>query len=152
MKIVDKAGIYVPDVGLTRRARPLRRVRRLMREAQIMDQLRHPGIVRLRDVAQSKAEVFLGMDYVPGFDGRRSLAALIEQDAPMREIDAHGLFLQLMRTVAYMASRGVVHRCGPGRDRRRGRSLTGSALPHAPHASATSSRRTFSSPRTAHSE
>ncbi len=79
---------------------------RFRREAEVVDSLRHPGIVALRDfgVDPEVGAPYLVMDYVVG----DLLSELARQ--PMRWQDAVDLVRQVAEAVGYAHDRGVVHR------------------------------------------
>jgi tetratricopeptide (TPR) repeat protein/predicted Ser/Thr protein kinase len=83
---------------------------RMRREAAIAAQLRHPGIVAIHEVGQTKPETghplpFIAMDYVEG----RTLADLLEEKKTARK-DLLRILEDVSRAVAHAHAAGVIHR------------------------------------------
>jgi len=77
----------------------------LIREARAVARLSHPNVVAVHDAGDVDGRVFIAMDYLPGGDLRRHLAA---QRRPWREIV--GLFLEAGRGLTAAHRAGLVHR------------------------------------------
>ncbi len=79
---------------------------RFEREAEILQQFRHPGIVRFLAVGRYRGTSYLAMEYVEG----KTLEQVIqERDAlPWREVVELGI--QICDALHYAHERGIVHR------------------------------------------
>lgn len=78
---------------------------RFIREAEILFQLDHPNIVKVRNVRTDSEPPYLEMEFVAG----DSLEAIMAR-GPMPTIDALALIEQLLSAIAYLHERGVRHR------------------------------------------
>ncbi|CAL1164745.1 unnamed protein product [Cladocopium goreaui] len=80
--------------------------RKIGSEAEVMQQLKHPGIVKVLQVIEEDERLCLVMEYVPGGD---MLQDIIRQG---RFLEAHAkrLVKQLGDAMTYVHSRNVVHR------------------------------------------
>jgi tetratricopeptide (TPR) repeat protein/predicted Ser/Thr protein kinase len=83
---------------------------RLRREAAIVAQLRHPGIIAVHEVGQTKPrsgppQPFIAMDYIEG----RTLADLLEEKDGSRKVLLR-ILEDVARAVAHAHGQGVVHR------------------------------------------
>ena len=79
---------------------------RFIREATILEQFRHPNIVRYLARGKSGATYYYAMEYVPG----STLDAVLEREEalPWRKVVAIGV--QLCDALQYAHDRGIVHR------------------------------------------
>jgi len=91
-----------PATGGTMGAMP-----RFLREAGILRQLEHPGIVRFLEIGQSEGQIFLPMEYVPGLDADRLLK---RNGGPLAIGRATGLICQAAEALIHAHDRGFVHR------------------------------------------
>jgi eukaryotic-like serine/threonine-protein kinase len=82
-------------------------VQRFLREASILRELDHPGIVACRDLGAANGQLFFAMDFVRGADAGRLLKA---QPGPWPIARAVYLACQVLATLEYAHSRGYVHR------------------------------------------
>jgi serine/threonine-protein kinase len=82
-------------------------VGRFLREANILRELDHPGIVSFRDLGESDGLLYFAMDYVLGTDAAKLLK---EQGGPLPIGRAVGLVLQVLDALGYAHGRGFVHR------------------------------------------
>ena len=82
-------------------------VSRFLREALILKELRHPNIVRFRDLNQVNGTPYIVMDYV---DGKNTDAVLKSGSAPISRSRAVSLTLQLLDALQYAHDKGYVHR------------------------------------------
>ena len=79
---------------------------RFLREATILEQFRHPNIVRYLARGKSGATYYYAMEFV---DGKTLDAVLSEQDAiPWRQVVT--LCIQLCDALQYAHDRGIIHR------------------------------------------
>ena len=93
LKVLDSAG-SAPELA-----------RRLIREAKILAQLEHPGIVPVHDVGQlPDGRVFYTMKFVEGARLDRFLSQVDSLPGRLR------LFLRICDAVAFAHARGVLHR------------------------------------------
>ena len=80
---------------------------RFLREARVISQLGHPGVVPLRDFGVlPDGEFYLVLEYCPG----RSLGDLLGERGAIPPARAVRIVAQILETLAYAAERGVVHR------------------------------------------
>ncbi|KAJ8033729.1 Serine/threonine-protein kinase par-1 [Holothuria leucospilota] len=80
----------------------------LYREAKVMNQLRHPNIVRLYETLKSSSLYFLVMEYVAGGD---LLSYVRNQlDGCLTESKSRVFVRQLVSALHHLHERGVVHR------------------------------------------
>ncbi|MCE9636262.1 MAG: serine/threonine protein kinase [Planctomycetes bacterium] len=82
------------------------RMELFLREAAVMLQLSHPGLVRAIDAGDCPHGRFLVMELVRG----ESLAALVRRCGPLPEKEAIRVALQIARALAYCARLGLTHR------------------------------------------
>jgi len=81
-------------------------VERFLREADILRELNHPGIVAFRDLGEAGGRLFFAMDFMPGTDAAR----LLEKQGPWPIPRAVGVVCQLLQALTYAHGRGFVHR------------------------------------------
>lgn len=80
---------------------------RFLRETAILQQLDHPGIVRVRAAGVVEGCPYIAMDLVTG----PCLADLLnDEDRPIEADDALGIAIEVGRALAYAHSVGVTHR------------------------------------------
>lgn len=82
------------------------RVELFLREAAVMLQLAHPGLVRALDAGDCPHGRFLVLELVRG----ESLAALVRRTGPLPEKEAIRVALQIARALSYCARLGLTHR------------------------------------------
>lgn len=80
---------------------------RFLREAEILQSLNHPNIVRFRDMGEVEGLLFFGMDYVPGID---ALTLVQESDELLPIRRAVGIACQLLSALSFAHEKGFVHR------------------------------------------
>jgi hypothetical protein len=80
-------------------------VLRFEREARLLAQLDHPGIVRVFELIRTGADLFLVMEHVPGSDLRRTL----EAGPPPPDVAARFVG-EIAAALDHAHERGVVHR------------------------------------------
>ena len=76
----------------------------LLREAQRMAALQHPGLIPVREVFSSNGSVFLVMPYLPG----GSLAQRI--DGELQPEQVRRWLVELLETLSYLHDKGLLHR------------------------------------------
>ena len=79
---------------------------RFRREARIVAQLTHPGILRLHTFGEVGGVWYFVMGYVPG----ESLAERLRLERQLSWVDAHRILTDLADALEYAHRRGVVHR------------------------------------------
>ncbi len=81
-------------------------VARFLREAAILRQLDHPGIVRFREIGHADGLIFFVMDLVSGDDAD----ALVRRHGPLPVPRAVAMARTMLNALAFAHSRGFVHR------------------------------------------
>jgi hypothetical protein len=79
---------------------------RIRREAEVLQQLDHPGIVRLLEVLDEGDDIVLAMDFLPG----GNLAQLVAAEGPLAPERVERLADQLLDALATAHRLGIVHR------------------------------------------
>lgn len=98
----DKVAIKVVDRGRL----DTRALRMLSREVSTLECVHHPNILRLFEVVETLGKVYLVTEFIQGGE----LYNRINQDGPLKEINAAILFKQLCYAVQHMHHLGFVHR------------------------------------------
>ena len=84
---------------------------RFRREARVMADLHHPGIVDVHHMAEDAGRYFLVMDYVEGpRGGPRTLAEEIAERGTLEPGEARRIALELSHALAAAHAKGVLHR------------------------------------------
>jgi serine/threonine-protein kinase len=81
-------------------------IQRFLREAAILQRLRHPHIVAFRGEGEAGGLLYFVMDYVPGRDARW----LVQEHGPLPVGRAVRLVCQMLEGLAYAHALGFVHR------------------------------------------
>jgi hypothetical protein len=81
-------------------------VQRFLREAAILQRLRHPHIVAFRGEGKAGGLLYFVMDYVPGWDA----GWLVQEHGPLPVGRAVRLVCQMLEGLAYAHGLGFVHR------------------------------------------
>ncbi|CAN8067377.1 unnamed protein product [Agarophyton chilense] len=76
------------------------------KEIELLTALKHPNIVRGKEVLISKRKIFLVMEFVDGGDAHTALTKRLRYP----EDEARVLFRSLMEAMVYCHSRGIYHR------------------------------------------
>ena len=84
----------------------LKEVERFLREARILEQLRHSKIVAFREMGEVDGRFFFVMDYIRG----RDAATLLQQEGPLAIPRAVNLVCQMLDALDYAHGLGFVHR------------------------------------------
>jgi serine/threonine-protein kinase len=79
---------------------------KFLREASVLRQLDHPGIVRFEEIGQADGQIYLAMEFVDGIDAN----ALLARHGPLPFPRAVSLVCQALEAVAYAHKNGFVHR------------------------------------------
>ena len=76
------------------------------REISLARRLSHPNVVRIHDLGEHQGQLYISMEYIEG----RTLAALLSQRQRLSVGQFLVIFDQLCDGLAYVHSRGVMHR------------------------------------------
>ena len=79
---------------------------RFEREAEILQQLRHPNIVRFLSVGRYQGTSYFAMEYIPG----QTLEALLVEKGPLSWEEVAAVGAQICDALHYAHEHGVVHR------------------------------------------
>ncbi|HHI79752.1 MAG TPA: serine/threonine-protein kinase [Planctomycetes bacterium] len=79
---------------------------RFERECKVLQEISHPGIVRLRGYELDADPPWMVMDLVEG----ENLQELLRERGPLPPRDAVALLLQVTESVGFLHERGVIHR------------------------------------------
>ncbi|MFH1810056.1 MAG: serine/threonine-protein kinase [Pseudomonadota bacterium] len=79
---------------------------RLRRELKALDQVEHPGVVRVHDVVRWDGEPTLVMDFIEGEDLKERLV----RDGPLAVDEALRIARWLLEVLSNVHARGIVHR------------------------------------------
>ncbi|MEO6987596.1 MAG: serine/threonine-protein kinase [Aquihabitans sp.] len=79
---------------------------RIRREAEVLRQLDHPGIVTLIDVFDDGDDLVLVMDYLPG----GNLYTLVNTEGPLPSAQVREIGNRLLDALAWAHRQGIVHR------------------------------------------
>ena len=79
---------------------------RFEQELRILQSLKHPNIVQLRDVVYNPDNIYLIMDYCSNGE----LFLHIIENGELAECDARRLFRQIVEAIAYIHKRNIAHR------------------------------------------
>jgi hypothetical protein len=79
---------------------------RIRREAEVLQQLHHPGVVTLREVVDDGDDIVLVMDYLPG----GNLAQRVGEHGPLPPDEVERLADYLLDALAAAHRQGIVHR------------------------------------------
>jgi len=95
LKTIDMQSLHV-DTALAR----------FKREIEIVAGLEHPNVVRAYDVLQTRTQLYLVLEYVPGQD----LGNLVKERGPLPIGEAVDYAVQAAKGLAYAHQCGVIHR------------------------------------------
>ncbi|WP_421120491.1 serine/threonine-protein kinase [Aquihabitans daechungensis] len=79
---------------------------RIRREAEVLQQLHHPGVVQLREVLDDDDDIVLVMDFLPG----GNLAQRVNEEGPLAPEEVGRLADHLLDALAAAHRQGIVHR------------------------------------------
>ena len=79
----------------------------LRNEATTLGSINHPNIVSCHDVLYAKGQIFLMMEYVPGF---MSVGSLVKKYGPMPEDIILHILIEVLQALSYLNEKGIVHR------------------------------------------
>jgi serine/threonine-protein kinase len=91
----------VPPAGTSARC-----VERFLREAKVLEQLRHPNVVAFHDGGMAAGVIYLAMELVNGPDAGRRLA----EKGPMKVEVAVRIVCQMLKGLHHAHEQGFVHR------------------------------------------
>ena len=80
--------------------------KRILREIQILKNIKHPSLIQLYDVVETRARIYLIMEYVPGGE----LFDYIVDNQGLSETEACLFFQQIIAGVEYLHNAGIAHR------------------------------------------
>ena len=95
IKIVSKSKIQKFRMGT-----------QVKKEITLMRELKHPGIVEIKEVLMSKQHLYMVLEYVKGGE----LYSKITRSGKLDEVDARIYFGQIMEAIAYCHSKNICHR------------------------------------------
>jgi serine/threonine protein kinase/uncharacterized protein (DUF697 family) len=81
-------------------------VKRFTHEAQVVCNLRHPGIVRVLDFGEAEGRLYLAMQFIDG----RTLEDVLAQKVPLEPQRTQQIINQVAAALDYAHDRGVIHR------------------------------------------
>jgi len=79
---------------------------RFLSEARILAQLNHPNIIKVTDLIDAADVVAFVMEYIAGI----SLKELIEKKGNLRNEEISVIYLQMLKAVGFIHSKGIIHR------------------------------------------
>jgi eukaryotic-like serine/threonine-protein kinase len=81
-------------------------ITRFKREIEIVAQLEHPNVVRAYDVLETRTQLYLVLEFVPGQD----LGMVVKERGPLPIGEAVDYAVQAARGLAYAHECGIIHR------------------------------------------
>lgn len=78
----------------------------IWRELNVMKAVNHPNIVRTYDIFDTRSRLYIVLEYMPG----GTLADLLKHTGRFTEAQARPVLRDILRGVAYLHSKSVVHR------------------------------------------
>jgi len=78
----------------------------IWRELNVMKAVNHPNIVRTYDIFDTRTRLYIVLEYMPG----GTLADLLKHTGRFTEAQARPVLRDILRGVAYLHSKSVVHR------------------------------------------
>jgi serine/threonine-protein kinase len=81
-------------------------LRRFLREIRALQELEHPGVVKILDVGEQGVNPYYAMEFLDG----RDLGDLIRAESPLPLSRAGPICRQLFETLAHVHGKGIVHR------------------------------------------
>lgn len=100
----EKVAIKMIDLQQIRQSPRLQET--LVREIEILSQLKHPNIVRFREATLIQETICLVMDYVPGME----LFQYVADRKKLTELETKEILYQVLQALHYLHLKGVVHR------------------------------------------
>jgi serine/threonine protein kinase len=95
LKTIDTQSLHLDDALV-----------RFKREIEIVTGLEHPNVVRAYDVLQTRTQLYLVLEYVPGQD----LGNIVKERGPLPIGEAVDYAVQAAKGLAYAHQCGVIHR------------------------------------------
>ncbi|HEY1275094.1 MAG TPA: Stk1 family PASTA domain-containing Ser/Thr kinase [Thermoleophilaceae bacterium] len=81
-------------------------VERFRREAKAAAGLQHPNVVGVYDRGEHEGTYYIAMEHLQG----RSLKQIVEQEAPLPQVQVIALGVQILRAAGFAHRHGVIHR------------------------------------------
>ena len=81
-------------------------IRYFIREAQILSELDHPNIVKIKGQGNHNRRPYIAMEYVIG----KTLAELVAQSGPLRPVPVAQVIVYVLRALEYAAQKKIIHR------------------------------------------
>jgi serine/threonine-protein kinase len=81
-------------------------VERFRREASAAAGLQHPNVVAVFDRGEFDGTYYIAMEYLPG----KTLKEVIREEAPLDQLRAIDMAIQILQAAAFAHRRGVIHR------------------------------------------
>ena len=79
---------------------------RFLREARVLQELEHPGVVRVIEYGEENGKIFIVQEYLKG----KNLREILDERGPLDFSEVRKIALELLNLLAYLHSRGVLHR------------------------------------------
>ena len=80
--------------------------RRLLEEARLVSQLRHPSIVPIFEAGDEQGDLYLVFQYVPG----KNLAEYLQQSGALTPAKAIGIMQPILEAISHAHAAGIIHR------------------------------------------
>jgi len=105
LRLLDQQPMAIKTIRLAEQAQP-GPIARFLREADILRELNHPGIVAFLDSGNAGGMIWFAMEYVAGSDAAR----LLRDQGPQPISLAVRIILQALEALEYAHGRRLVHR------------------------------------------
>ncbi len=103
----DSDGVSVAVKVVRPAVTPTRKqIDRFLREANILRQLDHPGIVKYHESGDSEELLYFAMEYVPGMDAKQR----IKEKGPLSIVAACRITVAVLQALTHAHEKGFVHR------------------------------------------
>jgi tRNA A-37 threonylcarbamoyl transferase component Bud32 len=80
--------------------------KRFQREAEVMEKLEHPRIVKLLEAGESEGLPYLALEFIDG----KELKDYLQEQGRLSFEDAHDILCDIAAALDYLHSKGIVHR------------------------------------------
>jgi serine/threonine protein kinase len=81
-------------------------IRYFIREAQMLVELNHPNIVKIKGQGNHNRHPYIAMEYVIG----KTLAELVAQNGPLRPVSVAQVTFYVLAALEYAAQKKIIHR------------------------------------------